>query len=86
MKKFLLALAALSFSLSAFAAGDDDAFYGKIEKMPSAQNHLRLSDSPSSVTDKASQILSLLPKGRQLPHLQHPMRKSHPDNLFLSSR
>ena len=38
MKKFLLALAALSFSLSAFAAGDDDAFYGKIEKMPSAQN------------------------------------------------
>ena len=35
MKKFLLALAALSFSLSAFAAGDDDAFYGK---MPSAQN------------------------------------------------
>ena len=38
MKKFLLALAALSLSLSAFAAGDDDAFYGKIEKMPSAQN------------------------------------------------
>lgn len=38
MKKFLLALSALTFSLSAFAAGDDDAFYGKIEKMPSAQN------------------------------------------------
>ena len=38
MKKFFLALAALSLSFTAFAAGDDDAFYGKIEKMPSAQN------------------------------------------------
>ena len=31
MKKFFLALAALSLSFTAFAAGDDDAFYGKIE-------------------------------------------------------
>ena len=28
----------MSLSFTAFAAGDDDAFYGKIEKMPSAQN------------------------------------------------
>lgn len=38
MKKFLLALAALSLSFSAYAADDNDAFYGRIEQMPSAQN------------------------------------------------